>query len=110
LERVVRRVKGERLVDTRAAAPPGCPDDKSRRSQLMLAGANRPLTGIVVLDFGQVYLGPYATLLMATAGTDVIKIEPPDGEPLRRRAAGKSTTVPIAMWNPNKRDHPESEA
>src|SRR5438067_13774957 len=70
----------------------------------MLAGANRPLAGIIVLDFGQVYQGPYATLLMAKAGADVIKIEPPQGEPLRRRAPpGKSTTFPIAMLNGNKR-------
>jgi len=63
-----------------------------------------PLAGVTVLDFGQVYQGPYATLLMATAGADVIKIEPPNGEPLRRRApAGKSTTFPIAMLNSNKR-------
>jgi crotonobetainyl-CoA:carnitine CoA-transferase CaiB-like acyl-CoA transferase len=68
----------------------------------MPAGANRPLAGIVVL--GQVYQGPYATLLMAKAGADVIKIEPPRGEPLRRRALpGKSTTFPIAMLNSNKR-------
>src|SRR5215469_9636109 len=66
--------------------------------------ANRPLAGIVVLDFGQVYQGPYATLLMAKAGADVIKIEPLQGEPLRRRAPpGKSTTFPIAMLNSNKR-------
>jgi len=32
--------------------------------------------------FGQVYQGLYATLLMAKAGADVIKIEPPQGEPL----------------------------
>src|SRR5215472_4766885 len=70
----------------------------------MPAAANRPLAGIVVLDFGQVYQGPYATLLMAKAGADVIKIEPPQGEPLRRRAPlGKSTTFPIAMLNSNKR-------
>jgi CoA:oxalate CoA-transferase len=57
-----------------------------------------------VLDFGQVYQGPYASLLMAQAGADVIKIEPPQGEPLRRRAPpGKSTTFPIAMLNSNKR-------
>ena len=63
-----------------------------------------PLAGITVLDLGQVYQGPYATLLMATAGADVIKIEPPNGEPLRRRAPpGKSTTFPIAMLNSNKR-------
>ena len=70
----------------------------------MPSGADRPLAGIVVLDFGQVYQGPYATLLMAKAGADVIKIEPPQGEPLRRRAPpGKSTTFPIAMLNSNKR-------
>ena len=65
---------------------------------------NLPLAGIIVLDFGQVFQGPYATLLMAKAGANVIKIEPPHGEPLRRRAApGKSTTFPIAMLNSNKR-------
>ena len=69
-----------------------------------MTGANRPLAGVVVLDFGQVYQGPYATMLMAKAGADVIKIEPPQGEPLRRRAPpGKSTTFPIAMLNGNKR-------
>jgi crotonobetainyl-CoA:carnitine CoA-transferase CaiB-like acyl-CoA transferase len=57
-----------------------------------------------VLDFGQIFQGPYATLLMAKAGADVIKIEPPHGEPLRRRAApGKSATLPFAMLNQNKR-------
>jgi crotonobetainyl-CoA:carnitine CoA-transferase CaiB-like acyl-CoA transferase len=66
--------------------------------------ANRPLAGIIVLDLGQVFQGPYATLLMAQAGADVIKIEPPLGEPLRRRAPpGRSTTFPLAMLNSNKR-------
>lgn len=70
----------------------------------MTSRPNHPLAGVVVLDFGQVYQGPYATMLMAKAGADVIKIEPPQGEPLRRRAPpGKSTTFPIAMLNGNKR-------
>jgi len=73
-------------VDTQAAAPASCPHATSAERPLMPAGANRPLAGITVLDFGQVYQGPYATLLMAKAGADVIKIEPPQGEPLRRRA------------------------
>src|SRR6201996_8602385 len=64
-----------------------------------------PLAGVIVLDFGQLYQGPYATMLMAKAGADVIKIEPPGGEPLRRRgiASGRDTTLPIAMLNANKR-------
>src|SRR5437870_6928970 len=74
------------------------------RVKATLMRANRPLAGVTVLDFGQVYQGPYATLLMAQAGADVIKVEPPQGEPLRRRAPpGKSTTFPIAMLNGNKR-------
>jgi len=63
-----------------------------------------PLSGITVIDFGQIFQGPYATLLLAKAGANVIKIEPPHGEPLRRRAApGKSATLPFAMLNQNKR-------
>ena len=65
-----------------------------------------PLAGIIVLDFGQIFQGPYATMLMAKGGADVIKIEPPGGEPLRRRvlATGKGdTTLPMAMLNANKR-------
>ena len=64
-----------------------------------------PLAGITVLDFGQIYQGPYATMLMAKAGANVIKIEPPGGEPLRRRviATGGDTTLPMAMLNANKR-------
>ena len=64
-----------------------------------------PLAGITVLDFGQIFQGPYATMLMAKGGANVIKIEPPGGEPLRRRiiAQGGETTLPIAMLNANKR-------
>jgi CoA:oxalate CoA-transferase len=62
-----------------------------------------PLAGITVIDFGQIYQGPYATLLMAKAGAFVVKVEPRHGEPGRRRAApGKSSTLPFAMLNQNK--------
>ena len=68
------------------------------------AGTRLPLAGLVVIDFGQIFQGPYATLLLAKGGADVIKIEPPQGEPLRRRALpGKSATLPFAMLNQNKR-------
>jgi crotonobetainyl-CoA:carnitine CoA-transferase CaiB-like acyl-CoA transferase len=63
-----------------------------------------PLSGITVLDLGQVYQGPYATMLMARAGADVIKIEPIDGEPVRRRSSvSKGAMLPLAMLNANKR-------
>ena len=63
-----------------------------------------PLKGIKVLDFGQVYQGPYATYLMAQAGADVIKIEAPTGEPLRQREArGGPAVFQMGMLNANKR-------
>ena len=66
-------------------------------------GANLPLAGVMVIDLGQIFQGPYASLLMAKAGAFVIKIEPPRGEPGRRRAdSGKSATLPFAMLNQNK--------
>ncbi len=68
-------------------------------------GASRqPLEGIVVLDVSQIYNGPYATFLLAAAGAIVIKVEPPGGEPLRRRAeAGGGAALPFAMLNSWKR-------
>lgn len=46
---------------------------------------SQPLEGIEVLDFGQLYNGPYCSLMLSYLGADVIKVEPPFGEPLRSR-------------------------
>jgi CoA:oxalate CoA-transferase len=63
-----------------------------------------PLSGIIVLDLGQVYQGPYAALLLAQAGATVVKIEPPSGEPLRtRELVGKKTLPAMATLNQHKR-------
>lgn len=61
-----------------------------------------PLSGVTVLDLTQIYNGPYATFLMAQAGADVIKIEPPDGEHLRKRQGASGAAMPFAMLNANK--------
>jgi crotonobetainyl-CoA:carnitine CoA-transferase CaiB-like acyl-CoA transferase len=62
-----------------------------------------PLAGVTVLDLTQIYNGPYATFLMAMAGAEVIKIEPPGGEQLRRRHGDGGATLPFAMLNSGKR-------
>lgn len=58
-----------------------------------------PLDGIKIVDLSQIYNGPYATYLLALGGADVIKIEPPGGESLRRRAAVGGAALPFAMLN-----------
>ncbi len=70
---------------------------------------NKPaFSGLLVLDLTQIYNGPYATFLLAQAGATVIKIEPPEGEHLRKRASyeGQAVTVPFAMLNANKLSMP----
>lgn len=62
-----------------------------------------PLEGITVLDLSHVYNGPYAALLMALAGADVIKIEPLTGEHLRSRGDMGGAALPFAMLNSNKK-------
>ena len=60
-----------------------------------------PLAGIRVLEFCHTIMGPSAGLILADLGADVIKVEPANGDPTRRRigfAAGF-----FATFNRNKR-------
>ncbi|HTS53752.1 MAG TPA: CaiB/BaiF CoA-transferase family protein, partial [Burkholderiales bacterium] len=65
----------------------------------------QPLSGVRVLDFSTLLPGPMATLLLAEAGADVIKIERPDsGEELRGyQPRFADTSVSFAMLNRGKR-------
>ncbi len=63
----------------------------------------QPLAGLTVLDLTQIYNGPYATFLMAAAGAEVIKVEPPGGEHLRKRSGSAPSVLPYAMLNAGKR-------
>lgn len=62
----------------------------------------QPLTGITVLDFGQVYNGPYCGFLLAQAGARVIKVESLLGETLRARGARTASVYPFTSLNTNK--------
>lgn len=60
-----------------------------------------PLTGVRVLDLGHVFQGPYAGFLLAMAGADVIKVEPPRGDMSRKR--GRDGDYPFRALNGCKR-------
>jgi crotonobetainyl-CoA:carnitine CoA-transferase CaiB-like acyl-CoA transferase len=42
-----------------------------------------PLSGLLVADFSRVLAGPYATMLLADLGADVVKVEAPVGDDTR---------------------------
>ena len=53
-----------------------------------------PLSGIRVLDYAQYVAGPFAAMLLADLGADVVKVEPPTGDAWRHynpHTPGEST-------------------
>ena len=70
----------------------------------------RPLEGLLVLDLTQMASGPYATMLLADAGANVVKIERPGSgdpsrglPPFRFDGAGNSVGAGILRFGRNKR-------
>jgi crotonobetainyl-CoA:carnitine CoA-transferase CaiB-like acyl-CoA transferase len=46
-------------------------------------GAQGPLAGLLVADFSRILAGPYATMLLADMGAEVVKVEGPGGDDTR---------------------------
>src|ERR1041384_3415450 len=64
----------------------------------------QPLSGVRVLDFSTLLPGPLATLMLAEAGAEVIKIERPDGEDMRRfEPRWGEESVSFALLNRGKK-------
>lgn len=89
-------------------AEPGAPIGRLRRLAAVTrhgGGAPRlpetpgplPLSGLRVVELAGYIAGPYAGRLLADLGADVVKIEPPDGDPFRVTGYG------FAAWNHGKK-------
>ena len=65
------------------------------------ANVTLPLGGIRVLEFCHTIMGPSAGLILADLGADVIKVEPTNGDPTRRRIGFAAGFFPT--FNRNKR-------
>ena len=70
---------------------------------------SKPFDGIRILDFTQVFAGPFASYQLALLGADVIKIERPGGEEFRFSAHTPKWSAKSLgpMWisvNANKRN------
>ncbi len=78
----------QRREDTRGSS--------ERRGRGTVTEAAGPLRGIRVLDLSWGMAGPVGVLLLAELGADVIKVEPPGGDPFRRQPG-------YHVWNRSRR-------
>jgi len=69
---------------------------KDNPGEAARGGRPLPLAGVKVLDICQVMAGPFACMLLADMGAEVIKIEPPQGGDQTRGALGEHNREVLA--------------
>ena len=63
-----------------------------------------PLQGVKVVEFTEIIAGPFAGMLLADMGAEVIKVEPPWGDPWRgTQAITPTESRPFIAYNRGKR-------
>lgn len=62
-----------------------------------------PLHGIRVLELGQYIAAPFAAKILGDLGADVIKVESPQGDPMRRWEGSVTYSPQFGAYNRNKR-------
>ncbi|HWX50465.1 MAG TPA: CoA transferase [Roseomonas sp.] len=67
-----------------------------------LAGAGAPLAGLRVLELGHFVAAPFATRLLGDLGAEIIKVEPPGGDPVRQWGARHQGHAP--WWSVHARN------
>ena len=60
-----------------------------------------PLSGVRVVDLTIAAVGPWSTMLLATLGADVVKIEPPRGDIARAVPPMQKGLATVWMHDPS---------
>ena len=69
-----------------------------------MASGTLPLSGYRIIDLSRVLSGPSCTMMLADLGADVIKVEAPDGDPIRNQDVSEDgLSWYYAAFNRNKR-------
>ncbi len=69
-----------------------------------MSDKQRPLDGIRVIEVGQLLAGPFTATILGYFGAEVIKIEPPGGDPVRGwRLVSEGTSLWYASLGRNKK-------
>ena len=61
-----------------------------------------PLSGVRVIDLTINVLGPVATQMLGDMGADIIKVEPPEGDPMRGVGVARNKGMPAFFLNMNR--------
>jgi len=61
-----------------------------------------PLSGIRIVDLTAMLSGPYATMILADQGAEVIKVEPPDGGDHTRKGSNRRNGFSASFLNLNR--------
>jgi len=62
----------------------------------------RPLDGVKVIDLSNMLMAPYATQILGDMGADVIKVEPPEGDPIRDIGPSRNPGMGAIFLNANR--------
>ena len=63
---------------------------------------DRPLDGVKIIDFSNMLMAPYMTQILGDMGADVIKVEAPDGDPVRLIGPARNQGMGAIFLNCNR--------
>src|SRR4051794_14207612 len=85
---------------SRSSSPASC--SARRRTRAVDDGPLALLDGVRVVDLTSTLSGPYGTLLLGDLGADVVKVEPPRGDPIRDIGPRHSQDMGAIFLNLNR--------